>query len=108
MSVLLRAAPPDQLPEVVADHLRRHFAAGRVEVLLGDLTLSGVWPLLEPGEAAGGPLALRCFGSQRPVVDITPAGAVRVHLPISVWSASATACTRQRPAAARPTASRPC
>jgi serine phosphatase RsbU (regulator of sigma subunit) len=86
MSVLLRAAPPDQLPEVVADHLRRHFAADRVEVLLGDLTLSGVWPVLEPGEAAGGPLALRCFGSQRPVVDITPAGAVRVHLPISVWS----------------------
>jgi serine phosphatase RsbU (regulator of sigma subunit) len=84
--VLFRAAPPDRLPEVVADHLRRHFAAGRVEVLLGDLTLSAVWPVLEPGAAAGGPLALRCFGSQRPVVDITPAGAARVHLPISVWS----------------------
>jgi len=83
---LFRAAPPDRLPEVVADHLRHHFAAGRVEVLLGDLTLSAVWPVLEPGEAAGGPAALRCFGSQRPVVDSTPAGAVRVHLPISVWS----------------------
>ena len=86
VSVLLRAAPPDRLPEAVADHLRRHFAAVRVEVLLGDLTLRAVWPVLEPGDAAGGPLAVRCFGSQRPVVDITPAGTARMHLPISLWS----------------------
>ena len=35
---LLRAAPPDRLPEVAAEHLRRHFSAGPVEVLLPDLT----------------------------------------------------------------------
>jgi serine phosphatase RsbU (regulator of sigma subunit) len=86
IGTLLRAAPPDRLPEVVADHLRRHFAAVRVEVLLGDLTLNAVWPVLEPGDGAGGPLAQRCFGSQHPVVDIAPAGAVRVYLPISVWA----------------------
>jgi serine phosphatase RsbU (regulator of sigma subunit) len=81
----LRAAPPDRLPEVVAEHLRRHFAAGRFEVLLGDLTVTGLWPLLDPDGAGGGPLAVRCFGSQRPVVDASPAGATRLHLPLSAW-----------------------
>jgi serine phosphatase RsbU (regulator of sigma subunit) len=81
---LLRAASPDRLPEVVAEHLREQYAAGRVEVLLGDLTLTGLWPLIDADGAAGGPLAQRCFGSQRPVVD-TVAGTVRMHLPVSVW-----------------------
>jgi serine phosphatase RsbU (regulator of sigma subunit) len=84
VGALLRAATPDRLPEVVADHLRRHFGAGRVEVLLGDLGGTGFWPVLDP-DAIGGPLAQRCFGSQRPVVDVTPAGLMRVHLPLSVW-----------------------
>ena len=86
VGALLRAAPPDRLPEVVMEYLRRHFAAARAEVLLADLTLTGLWPVVEPDGAAGGPLAQRCFGSQRPVVDITPAGAVRLHLPVSVWA----------------------
>lgn len=84
VGALLRAAAPDRLPEVVAEHLRRTFAAGRVEVLLADLTLTGLWPLIEPDGPAGGPLVQRCFGSQRPVVD-TAMGAMRVHLPVSVW-----------------------
>jgi len=84
VGALLRAAPPDRLPEVVADHLRRHYAAGRVEVLLGDLTLTGLWPLLEPGGPPGNALALRCFGSQRPLVDIA-ADANRAYLPLTVW-----------------------
>jgi serine phosphatase RsbU (regulator of sigma subunit) len=86
IGALLRAAPPDRLPEVVTDHLRRHFAAARVEVLLGDLTLNGLWPVLEPGGAPGGPLAQRCFGSQQPVIENRPAGTVRLFLPISVWA----------------------
>jgi serine phosphatase RsbU (regulator of sigma subunit) len=86
VGTLLRAAPPDHLPEVVTEHLRHHFAAARVEVLLGDLTLTGLWPVLEPGGAAGGALAQRCFGSQQPVIDVTPAGVVRLHLPISLWA----------------------
>jgi serine phosphatase RsbU (regulator of sigma subunit) len=85
VGALLRAASPDRLPEVVVEHLRRHFAADRIEVLLGDLTLAGLWPVLDPAAAGGGPLAQRCFGSQRPVIDTTSAGAVRVHLPLSVW-----------------------
>ena len=80
----LRAAPPDRLPEVVVEHLRRHYAAGRVEVLLGDLTLRGLWPVLDPDGAAGNAHAVRCFGSQRPLVDIA-ADTNRVYLPLSVW-----------------------
>ena len=80
----LRAAPPDRLPEVVADQLRRHHAAGRVEVLLGDLTLSGLWPVIDESGPAGGPPARRCFGSQRPVTEIN-ARVNRVHLPLSAW-----------------------
>jgi serine phosphatase RsbU (regulator of sigma subunit) len=85
VGALLRTASPDRLPEVVSEHLSHHFAAGRIEVLLGDLTLNGLWPVLHPSAAGGGALAQRCFGSQRPVVDTTPTGAVRVHLPLSAW-----------------------
>lgn len=84
VGTLLRAAPPDRLPEVVADHLRRHYAADRVEVLLGDLTLAGLWPLLDPSGPAGNALAARCFGSQQPVLDIA-SEASNVHLPLTVW-----------------------
>ena len=81
---VLRAAPPDRLPEAVADHLRQQHAAGRVEVLLGDLTLTGLWPVIDESGPAGDPLARRCFGSQRPVTDIG-ARLNRVHLPLTVW-----------------------
>jgi serine phosphatase RsbU (regulator of sigma subunit) len=80
----LRAAPPDRLPEVVAEQLRRHHAAGLVEVLLGDLTLSGLWPVIDESGPAGGAPARRCFGSQRPVTEIS-ARTNRVHLPLSAW-----------------------
>jgi serine phosphatase RsbU (regulator of sigma subunit) len=85
VGALLRSAAPDRLPDVVAEHLRRHFAAGRIEVLLADLTLTGLWPVLDADRGGGGPLAMRCFGSQRPVVDAGPTGVTRLHLPMSVW-----------------------
>ena len=80
----LRAAPPDRLPEVVAEHLRREYAADRVEVLIGDLTLTGLWPLLDPTGPAGNTLALRCLGSQRPVIDIAP-DVSSAYLPLTIW-----------------------
>jgi serine phosphatase RsbU (regulator of sigma subunit) len=85
IGALLRAAPPDRLPDVVADHLRQHFAARRSEVFLADLTLAGLWPVLDESVPPGGPLAMRCFGSQRPVTDISVSGVNRVHLPMSAW-----------------------
>ena len=79
---LLRAAPPDRIPEVAADLLRKDFAADHVEILLGDLTLDGLWPVLNPTVPVGGTLAQRCFGSQRAVIDT---GRTRFLLPLSVW-----------------------
>lgn len=85
LGVLLRGAPPDRLPEVAADHLRRHYAAEQVEVFIPDLTLSSLCPLLsEPGPATE-PAVLRCLGSQRPDTQSTATGATRLHLPLSCW-----------------------
>ncbi|MEU4622210.1 PP2C family protein-serine/threonine phosphatase [Actinoplanes sp. NPDC023801] len=83
---LLRAAPPDRLPEVTAEHLRRHFSAGAVEVLVPDLTGTRLLPLLGEPEPADGAAALRCFASQRASVDHAPSGPVRLHLPLTCWS----------------------
>ena len=84
VGALLRAAGPDHLPEILADHLRRHHSADLVEVLLADYTLDGLWPVLDRRKARGAAPSVRCFGSQQPVVDDGPAG-TRVHLPLSVW-----------------------
>jgi serine phosphatase RsbU (regulator of sigma subunit) len=81
----LRAAPPDRLPEVTAEHLRADHAADRVEVLLGDLSLSALWPVLDPEGPTGGLLEQRCFGSQLPVVDPRPDGPTKILLPLTVW-----------------------
>jgi serine phosphatase RsbU (regulator of sigma subunit) len=85
VGALLRTVAPDRLPETVAGHLRQELAARRIEVLLGDLTRSVLRPVLDPAGPPGGPLALRCFGSQRPVTEIGSSGINRVHLPLSVW-----------------------
>ncbi|GIF13107.1 PP2C family protein-serine/threonine phosphatase [Actinoplanes teichomyceticus] len=85
VGTLLRAAAPDRLPEVVADHLRRHLAADRVEVLLTDLMVRSLTPLLGPPETDTEPGALRCLGSQQPGTEIDAAGRARLHLPLSCW-----------------------
>jgi serine phosphatase RsbU (regulator of sigma subunit) len=85
VGVLLRAAPPDRLPEVTAEHLRSRFGADRVEVLLGDLSMSTLRPVLEPDGPGGGPLELRCFGSQLPVAENRPGGTTALMLPLTVW-----------------------
>ncbi|OJF14612.1 PP2C family protein-serine/threonine phosphatase [Couchioplanes caeruleus] len=84
VGALLRVTPPDRLPEVAAEHLRRHHCAGRVEVLLGDLSLTALRPLIEPDGPHGNALAQRCFRSQRPVADIA-SGRHRAYLPLSAW-----------------------
>lgn len=77
---LLRATPPDRLPEAVEARLRDNHDATRVEILLADLTTTGLWPVVDPDGPAGGALEQRCFGSQQPVVD-----GQRVLLPLTVW-----------------------
>ncbi|MDI6101560.1 PP2C family protein-serine/threonine phosphatase [Actinoplanes sp. NEAU-A12] len=82
---LLRAAPPDRLPEVAAEHLRGQYSAGTVEVLVPDLTGTRLRPLLGSDEPSAEASAMRCFGSQRPGADHSPAGPVRLHLPLNCW-----------------------
>ncbi|HWS32545.1 MAG TPA: PP2C family protein-serine/threonine phosphatase [Actinoplanes sp.] len=81
---LLRAAPPDRLPEVAAEHLRRHYSAESVDILMPDLTGTRLLSLLTP-DATPGDRAMRCFASQRPGTDHNPAGSARLHLPLSCW-----------------------
>ncbi|GLY06082.1 MULTISPECIES: PP2C family protein-serine/threonine phosphatase [Actinoplanes] len=82
---LLRAAPPDRLPEVVAEHLRRHYSADRIEVFIPDLTHSAMCPLLSEDKTTADPSALRCFGSQRTGAESTLSGTYRLYLPLSCW-----------------------
>nr|WP_221377813.1 PP2C family protein-serine/threonine phosphatase [Actinoplanes polyasparticus] len=82
VGTFLRAAPPDRLPEVVAQHLRTWFPVDDVELFLSDLTMTALWPVIDPEAAAGGPLAQRCFGSQQPVTDN---GTGTVLLPLTTW-----------------------
>jgi serine phosphatase RsbU (regulator of sigma subunit) len=82
VGTFLRAAPPDRLPEVVAQHVRTWFPVDDVELFLSDLTMSALWPVIDPEGAPGGPLAQRCFGSQQPVTDN---GTGKVLLPLTTW-----------------------
>ncbi|SDT79195.1 PP2C family protein-serine/threonine phosphatase [Actinoplanes derwentensis] len=81
---LLRAAPPDRLPETTTEHLRRQYSAESVDILVPDLTGTRLLPLLSPGEPPADQ-AMRCFASQRPGTEQHPAGAARLHLPLSCW-----------------------
>ncbi|WP_435824028.1 PP2C family protein-serine/threonine phosphatase [Actinoplanes missouriensis] len=83
LGVSLRAASPDRLPEVAADHLRSRFGAEPVEVFLADLTQSSLCPLINGTNPD--PAALRCLGSQRAATSTTATGATRVHLPLTCW-----------------------
>ncbi|MEV4352098.1 PP2C family protein-serine/threonine phosphatase [Actinoplanes sp. NPDC049596] len=78
---LLRAAPPDRLAEVAADHLRALYPVTAAEIFLSDLTMTSLWPVIDPEAEAGGRSELRVFGSQEPLLD----GPDRLILPLTVW-----------------------
>ena len=83
-------SPPDQLAETADRLARADLGARRLEVLLADYRLNGLWPVLSGGRAtsfvegatAG---AQRCFRSQRRIVEILAEGGCRWHLPITAW-----------------------
>jgi serine phosphatase RsbU (regulator of sigma subunit) len=87
---LLRAACPDELVEVAQEQLLRVMPGSTLQVLLADYRVSGLSPVLEGTDGAGGSLtdptsATRCFGSQQPVVERLADGAWQACLPLSVW-----------------------
>jgi serine phosphatase RsbU (regulator of sigma subunit) len=80
VGALLRSTPPDRLPEALLRRLSESHGVSGIEILLSDLTMSGLWPVVDPDGPPGGSLEMRCFGSQQPVVDGT-----RLLLPLTVW-----------------------
>ena len=85
LGVLLRATPPDRLPEAAAEHLRRHFGVEAVEVFVTDLPLTSLCPLLGSEGPAADPAVPRCLGSQQPAVETAAGGTARLYLPLSCW-----------------------
>lgn len=85
LGALLRAASPDRLPEVAAEYLRARYSAAAVEVLVSGLTGTRLHPLLGSDEPSAEASAMRCFGSQLPRTDRSPAGPARLHLPLTCW-----------------------
>ncbi len=92
LGALLRAADPDQLVDVAATYVEDHFNGCRLDVLLADYRISGLWPVLRDKHVSAGSLnergaAARAFASQRPVVETrTPDAPARALLPLSMWA----------------------
>ncbi|TDC83750.1 serine/threonine-protein phosphatase, partial [Micromonospora sp. KC606] len=90
VSRALRGAPPDQLVEAADRVLRSLLDASRVDVLLADYRISGLWPVLDPKLPDAGFLACqgqaqRCFSSQQPVLEGREDGHCRLWLPVTAW-----------------------
>lgn len=82
---LLRAAAPDRLAETLREHLRCACGAGRVEVLLADYQLSGLWPVLGGDPAPDRETAARCFSSQEAIAGRRTGRPPSLHLPLTAW-----------------------
>jgi serine phosphatase RsbU (regulator of sigma subunit) len=88
---LLRRAEPDRVVNVAEEYVKTYHGGRRVEVLLADYRVAGLWPVLRSDHDTAGPLAdpsasTRVFGSQRTAVESMPAsGGFRVFLPLTVW-----------------------
>ncbi len=86
----MRSADPDRLINAVATYVETTVPGCRVDVLLADYRISGLWPVLGEKHVAEGSLstksaAARAFASQETVLDDIDGG-FRALIPISVWS----------------------
>ena len=82
---MLRAAAPDRLPETLREHLQRDCGTGRVEFLLADYQLTGLWPVLGGDPVPERDTAHRCFSSQKVVAERRSGAEPVLHLPVSAW-----------------------
>ncbi len=90
VSRALRAAPPDQLVEVVDRTIRAELGATRTDVLIADYRLDGLWPVRDADAAdlersGGHELVRRCFRAQQVLTEADASGRCRWYLPLSVW-----------------------
>ncbi len=86
----LRLGGPVRLAEVAQQYLVERLGARRVQVLLADYRISGLWPVLDDGGERGVSLvdataASRCFGSQRVLLEDGPHARCRALVPLTLW-----------------------
>ncbi len=86
----IRTAEPDRLAVIAEEFVKQHFDALRVEMLLADYRVAGLWPTLRPKHEIAGALrdqsaAARVFASQRPLYEKLPDGGARALVPITAW-----------------------
>ena len=86
----IRTAEPDRLAHVADEFVKENFKALRVEMLLADYRVAGLWPTLRESHETAGALrdqsaAARVFASQRPLYEELPAGGARALVPITAW-----------------------
>jgi serine phosphatase RsbU (regulator of sigma subunit) len=89
---LLRDADPDRLVDVTAAYVAHRHVGCRIDVLLADYRISGLWPVLQDKHVSAGSLgdqtaAARAFASQRTVIEpATHDGPARALIPLSMWA----------------------
>ena len=81
----LRTAAPDRLEETLRDHLQKECGTGRVEILLPDYQLRGLWPVLGGEPVPDRETAARCFSSQQTVAGRRTGEDVLLHVPLTAW-----------------------
>jgi serine phosphatase RsbU (regulator of sigma subunit) len=89
---LLRRTEPDRIVEVVEGYVKAYHGGRRVEMLMADYRVAGLWPVLRSDHDLAGSLvdrsvASRVFGAQRASVEPMPgpAGGFRAFAPVTVW-----------------------
>ncbi len=90
VGVRLRVGGPVRLAEVAHQYLVEGLGALRVQVLVADYRISGLWPVLgeagEPGVSlVDASAASRCFASQRVLLEEGPQAACRALVPLTLW-----------------------
>jgi len=88
----LRRAKPDLVAHVAEQYVTATLGARRMEILLADYRIDGLWPVIRAEHATAGLLyrptsAGRAFGSQRTVMErLDGTTATRVLIPLTIWS----------------------
>ncbi len=92
LGALLRGADPDRVADVADAYVRQHHSGCRIEVLLADYRVSGLWPVIDENHSMSGLLsnqtasAVRAFASQTVVVEPASATApASALIPLTVW-----------------------
>ncbi|HEY2792950.1 MAG TPA: PP2C family protein-serine/threonine phosphatase [Micromonosporaceae bacterium] len=87
----LRRSDPDRLVNATATYVAERFPGCRMDVLLADYRIAGLWPVLQADHVSAGLLAdisaaTRAYASQETVTEPGPDGTFRMLIPMCVWA----------------------